>query len=219
MKLTWDALGEHFYETGVDHGVLYPMAADGLTYAKGVAWNGLTGVTESPSGGEPSPIYADNIKYLNLLSADEFGATIEAYTYPDEFAECQGEAQVAAGVTIGAQKRKAFGFSFRSIIGNDTKMNDYGYKLHLVYNAMATAPERSYTSVNDSPEAMTFSWTITTTPVEVGGNYRPLAHIVIDSTKVDASKLAELEESLYGSANGDATLPTPAAVIAMFATA
>lgn len=216
-RLVWDATGKHLYETGVDHGVLFPMAADGESYTAGVAWNGLTGVTESPSGGEPSPIYADNIKYLNLYSADEFGATIEAYTYPDEFAECQGEAQVAAGVTIGGQKRKNFGFSYRTIVGNDTKANDYGYKIHIIYNATAAAPEKAYATVNDSPEAMTLSWTVTTTPVEVGGNYRPLSHIIIDSTKVDAGKLASLEDALYGAASGSSHLPTPAQVIAMFA--
>ena len=216
-RLVWDATGKHLYETGVDHGVLFPMAADGESYTAGVAWNGLTGVTESPSGGEPSPIYADNIKYLNLYSADEFGATIEAYTYPDEFAECQGEAQVAAGVTIGGQKRKSFGFSYRTIVGNDTKANDYGDKIHIIYNATAAAPEKAYATVNDSPEAMTLSWTVTTTPVEVGGNYRPLSHIIIDSTKVDAGKLASLEDALYGTASGSSHLPTPAEVIAMFA--
>ena len=216
-KLVWDAIGKHFYETGTEHGVLYPMAADGETYAAGVAWNGLTGVTESPSGGEPNAIFADNIKYLNLYSAEEFGATIEAYTVPDEFAECDGTAQIAAGVTISGQKRKAFGFSFRTLIGNDVKSNDYGYKLHLIYNAMATPSERGYTTVNDSPEAMTLSWTVTTTPVAVGGNYRPTSHIVIDSQKVDATKLAQLEETLYGSASSQPTLPTPAQVIAMFA--
>lgn len=215
--LVWDAIGKHFYETGTDHGVLYPMAADGETYAAGVAWNGLTGVTESPSGGEANAIWADNIKYLNLYSAEEFGATIEAYTAPDEFAECDGTAQIAAGVTISGQKRKAFGFSFRTLIGNDVKSNDYGYKLHLIYNAMATPSERGYTTVNDSPEAMTLSWTVTTTPVAVGGNYKPTSHIVIDSQKVDATKLAQLEETLYGSASSQPTLPTPAQVIAMFA--
>lgn len=215
--LVWDAPGKHFYETGTDHGVLYPMLASGDAYAAGVAWNGLTGVTESPSGGEASPIYADNIKYLNLYSAEEFGATIEAYFAPDEFAECDGTAQVSAGVTISGQKRKAFGFSFRSIIGNDIENNDYGYKLHLIYKAMAAPAERGYTTVNDSPEAMTLSWTVTTTPVEVGGNYRPTSHIVIDSKKTDAAKLAELESMLYGSANSEPTLPSPAEVIAMFA--
>lgn len=215
--LVWDATGKHFYETGTDHGVLYPMAASGEEYAAGVAWNGLTGVTESPSGGEPTAIWADNIKYLNLYSAEEFGATIEAYTAPDEFAECDGTAQIAAGVTISGQKRKSFGFSFRSLIGNDVKSNDYGYKLHLIYNAMASPSEKGYTTVNDSPEAMTLSWTVTTTPVAVGGNYKPTSHIVIDSNKVDAAKLAQLEEMLYGSATGSPTLPSPAQVIAMFA--
>ena len=215
--LVWDAPGKHYYETGTDQGVLYPMLADGEGYAQGVAWDGLTGVTESPSGGEASPIYADNIKYLNLYSAEEFGATIEAYQAPDEFAECDGTAQIAAGVTLSGQKRKAFGFSFRSIVGNDVKNNDYGYKIHLIYNAMATPSERGYTTVNDSPEAMTLSWTVTTTPVEVGGNYKPTSHIVIDEKKVDAAKLASFKDMIYGSANSEPTLPTPAQVLSHFA--
>lgn len=215
--LVWDSVGDHLYETGVDHGVLYPMSSDGTTYTTGVAWNGLTGVTESPSGGEANAIYADNIKYLNLYSAEEFGATIEAYTAPDEFAECDGTAQIAAGVNIGGQKRKAFGFSFRSIIGNDTQNNEYGYKLHLIYNAMANPSERAYATVNDSPEAMTLSWEVTTTPVAIGGNYRPTSHIVIDSKKADAAKLTALEDKLYGSANETPTLPTPAWVLSNFA--
>ena len=216
-RLVWDKQGEHFYETGVDHGVLYPMSADGASYGEGVAWNGLTAVTESPSGADPNPIYADNIKYLNLYSVEEFGATIEAYTYPDEWAECDGSAQVAAGVTIGQQKRKAFGFSFRSLIGNDVKASDYGYKLHLIYNAMASPSDRNYTTTNDNPEAIDFSWEISTTPVEVGGNYKPTSHIIIESNKVDATKLTWLEGILYGGESEQATLPTPAAVIAKFA--
>ena len=216
-RLEWDAQNTHFYETGVDHGVLYPMSADGSTYGVGVAWNGLTAVTESPSGADPNPIYADNIKYLNLYSVEEFGATIEAYTYPDEWAECDGSAQVSPGVTIGQQKRKAFGFSFRSLVGNDTLASDYGYKIHLIYNAMASPSDRNYTTTNDNPEAIDFSWEVSTTPVEVGGNYKPTSHIIVESNKVDATKLATLKETLYGSENAQPTLPTPAQVIAMFA--
>lgn len=216
-RLEWDAQNTHFYETGVDHGVLYPMSADGATYGVGVAWNGLTAVTESPSGADPNPIYADNIKYLNLYSVEEFGATIEAYTYPDEWAECDGSAQVSPGVTIGQQKRKAFGFSFRSLVGNDTLASDYGYKIHLIYNAMASPSDRNYTTTNDNPEAIDFSWEVSTTPVEVGGNYKPTSHIIVESNKVDATKLATLEGTLYGGENAQPTLPTPAQVIAMFA--
>lgn len=213
--LVWDDAGKHIYETGVDHGVLYPMAANGESYSTGVAWNGLISVTESPSGGDANAIYADNIKYLSLYSAEEFGATIEAYTCPDEWAECDGQAQVAAGVTISGQKRKTFGFSFRSRIGNDAMKDNYGYKLHLIYNATASPSERNYQTVNDSPEATTFSWEITTTPVEISANsnYAPTSHIVIDSTKVDSTKLATLEATLYGGDNTSATLPTPATVI------
>ena len=172
-KLVWDKTGERLYETGVDHGVLYPIQAGGL-YNKGVAWNGLTAVTESPSGAEASPIYADNIKYLNLMSAEEFGATIEAYTYPDEFAECDGSAEIATGVTIGQQARKVFGLSYRTVIGNDVDSNDYGYKLHLIYGALAAPSEKGYTTINDSPEAITFSWEVSTTPVNVTG-FKPTA--------------------------------------------
>lgn len=195
-KLVWDKTGERLYETGVDHGVLYPIQAGGL-YNKGVAWNGLTAVTESPSGAEASPIYADNIKYLNLMSAEEFGATIEAYTYPDEFAECDGSAEIATGVTIGQQARKVFGLSYRTVIGNDVDRNDHGYKLHLIYGALAAPSEKGYTTINDSPEAITFSWEVSTTPVNVTG-FKPTAYVIIDSTKVDAGKLKALEEILYG---------------------
>lgn len=195
-KLVWDKTGERLYETGVDHGVLYPIQAGGL-YNKGVAWNGLTAVTESPSGAEASPIYADNIKYLNLMSAEEFGATIEAYTYPDEFAECDGSAEIATGVTIGQQARKVFGLSYRTVIGNDVDSNDYGYKLHLIYGALAAPSEKGYTTINDSPEAITFSWEVSTTPVNVTG-FKLTACVIIDSTKVDADKLRALEEILYG---------------------
>lgn len=212
-KLVWDDAGKHIYETGVDHCVLYPMAANGETYATGVAWNGVTSITESPSGGDANAIYADNIKYLNLYSAEEFGATIEAYTCPDEWAECDGQAQVAAGVTISGQKRKTFGLSFRSRIGNDTLKDSYGYKLHLIYNATASPSERQYQTVNDSPEATAFSWEVTTTPVEFDEDYNPTSHIVIDSTKVDSTKLTTLEGLLYGGDNTSATLPDIATVI------
>lgn len=195
-KLQWDKVGEHFYETGVDHGVLYPMSANGQTYAAGVAWNGLTAVTESPEGSEVSPIYADNIKYLNLRSAEDFKATIEAYTYPEEFEECDGSAALVAGVKIGQQVRKSFGFAYRTKIGNDLNP-DLGYKIHLIYGASAAPSERSYETVNDSPEAITFSWEVSTIPVEVTG-FKPTAHVEVDSTKVDAAKLQLLEAALYG---------------------
>lgn len=207
MKLIWDKTGDRLYETGVDHGVLYPLQAGG-EYNKGVAWNGLTAVTESPSGAEASPMYADNIKYLNLMSAEEFGATIEAYTYPDEFAECDGSASIATGVYIGQQSRKTFGLSYRTVIGNDVDNNDYGYKLHLIYGALAAPSEKGYTTINDSPEAITFSWEVTTTPVNVEG-FKPTACVTIDSTKADKSKLAALEDILYGSASDEARLPLP----------
>jgi hypothetical protein len=195
-KIVWDKTGERFYETGVNQGVLYLQGAGG-TYPTGVAWNGLTAVTESPSGAEATPLYADNIKYLNLISAEEFGATIEAYTYPDEFAQCDGSAEIATGVMIGQQSRKAFGLSYKTSLGNDIEGNDYGYKLHIIYGAMAAPSEKGYTTINDSPEAITFSWEITTTPVSVSG-FKPTACITIDSTKVDEENLAALEEILYG---------------------
>lgn len=216
-RLEWDRIGEHFYETGVDRGVLYPIAADGVSYTTGVAWNGLTAVTVSPSGADANPFYADNIKYLNLYSPEEFGATIEAYYYPDEFDECNGRAQAAAGVTLGQQNRKAFGFCFRSLIGNDTKANNYSYKIHLIYNAVASPSEQNYNTVNDSPEPADMSWELTTTPVAVGGNYMPVAHIEIDASKVDAGKLITFEDLIYGTENTAPTLPTPAQVIAHFA--
>lgn len=196
MKLVWDNNGERLYETGVDHGVLFPIQEGGV-YTKGVAWNGLSTITESPSGAEASPIYADNIKYLNLISAEDFGATIEAYTYPDEFAECDGSAEIAKGVSIGQQERKTFGLAYRTMIGNDVDRNDHGYKLHLIYGALAAPSEKNYSSINDSPEAIAFSWEVTTTPVNVTG-HKPTACITIDSTKVDKTKLAALEEILYG---------------------
>lgn len=194
-KIKWDKTGEHFYETGVKNGVLYVQ--EGSAYPKGVAWNGLTAVTESPSGAEATPLYADDIKYLNLLSAEEFGATIEAYTYPDEFAACDGSAALVDGVMIGQQARKTFGLCYRTTIGNDTNGNDYGYKLHIIYGALAAPSEKAYATINDSPEAITFSWEVTTTPVNVTGA-KPTASITIDSTKADPTKLAALEDILYG---------------------
>ena len=219
-KLVWDQTGERYYETGVKMGVLYPQSASG-TYPKGVVWNGLTAVTESPSGAEATPLYADDIKYLNLYSAEEFGATIEAYTYPDEFAECDGSAEVATGVTIGQQNRKAFGLCYRTTIGNDTDGNDHGYKLHIIYGAMASPSEKAYATINDSPEAITFSWEITTTPVSVSG-FKPTASVTIDSTKVDGAKLKELEAILYGdngsSSAGEARLPLPDEIVTLIGT-
>lgn len=220
-KLTWDDTGKRFYETGVDRGVLYPIQAEG-DYTKGVAWNGLTAVTESPSGAEASPIYADNIKYLNLMSAEEFGATIEAYTYPDEFGECDGSAEIATGITVGQQSRKTFGLCYRTVLGNDVANNDYGYKLHLVYGGLAAPSEKGYSTINDSPEAITFSWEVTTTPVAVsatvGGKVlKPTACLTIDSTKVDADKLAALETILYGDTATEARLPLPDEIITLMA--
>lgn len=203
--LVWDQTGTRRYETGVDHGVLFPWT--GNAYGNGVAWSGLTGVTASPSGAEPNKIYADNIEYLNLISAEEFGATIEAYSYPDEFAECDGSAELAPGVTIGQQPRKMFGFSYRTKVGNDVN-DEAGYKIHLVYGAKAAPSERAYQTVNDSPEAITFSWEISTTPVAVAG-FKPTAHIEIDSTKTDSSKLTAFEAILYGSTTAAARLPLP----------
>lgn len=218
-KIVWDKTGERLYETGVDHCALYVMGENGA-YSAGVAWNGITGITNSPSGAEPSPIYADNIKYLNLMSAEEFGATITAYTYPDEFSVCDGSASPADGIKIGQQTRKSFGLAYRTLIGNDVEGQDHGYKIHLIYNALAAPSERSYSTVNDSPEAIELSWEVTTTPVEIDG-YKPTAHIEIDSTKVEPTKLATLESKLYGTdeAAGQPTLPTPAEVIAIFKTA
>lgn len=195
-KLVWDKTGDRTYETGVKQGVLYPIATGG-TYPMGVAWNGLSAVTESPSGAESTPIYADDMKYLNLMSAEEFGATIEAYTYPDEFAECDGSASLATGVSIGQQNRKTFGFCYKTIYGNDVDGNEHGYKLHIVYGALASPSEKGYSTINDSPEAITLSWEVTTTPVNVTG-FKPTASLVIDSTKADAAKLAALEVILYG---------------------
>ena len=195
-KLVWDQLSEHLYETGVDHGVLYTLDANNA-YKNAYAWNGLTGITESPSGADETKLWADNIKYLSLRAAEEFGGTIEAYTYPDEFAECDGSASIATGVFIGQQSRKVFGLSYRTILGNDTEMNDHGYKLHLIYGCTCNPTERAYATVNDSPEAITFSWEFTTTPVDVSG-HKPTACVTIDSTKVESEALARLESHLYG---------------------
>lgn len=206
-KLVWDETGKRYYETGVRQGVLYPMNESGA-YPKGVAWNGLTAVTESPSGAEATALYADDIKYLNLMSAEEFGATIEAYTYPDEFAACNGEAELVPGVTIGQQARQAFGMSYRTVLGNDVDGESHGYKLHLIYGALAAPSEKGYSTINDSPDAITFSWEISTTPVSVD-NFKPTASITIDSTKVNAEKLAALEKILYGDTDVEPRLPLP----------
>ena len=213
-KLVFDESGKRFYETGVSKGVLYIKDASGA-YPQGVAWNGLTAVNEAPSGAEATPLYADDIKYLELRSAEEFGATIEAYTYPDEFEQCDGSAELAEGVVIGQQARKAFGLCYRTIVGNDVEGNDHGYKLHIIYGATAAPSEKAYATVNDSPEAVTFSWEVTCTPVEVEG-FKPTATVVIDSRKVDAEKLAALEAKLYGSDSEEAMLPLPAEIAEMF---
>lgn len=214
MKLVWDAVGARRFETGVDHGVLYIPDVVGA-YVDGVAWNGLTTVTESPSGAEPNAQYADNMKYLNLISAEEFSATVEAFTYPDEFAEFNGEAVPTPGVTVGQQRRRSFGLSYRTRIGNDLEGDDLGYKLHLVYGCQATPSEKAYTTVNDSPEAINFSWELSTTPVNVTG-LKPSATLTIDSTKVDPDALAALEDTLYGVEGVDPRLPLPDEVIALF---
>ena len=214
-KLVWDKAGERLYETGTRQGVLYRPDEQGQ-YKNGVAWNGLIGVTESPSGAESTPLYADDTKYLELMSAEEFGGTIEAYTYPKEFAECNGEADLVEGVTIGQQSRQPFGMCFRTVIGNDVKGQEYGYKLHLIYGAMITPSERAYSTVNDSPEAITFSWEFTTTPVVVTG-FKPTACIVVDSTKVDTTKLAALEAALYGTDEAEPYMPLPDAIKTMMA--
>lgn len=206
-KLVWDKSGEKFYETGISNGVLYLINPQGL-YTPGVAWNGLTSVSESPSGAEPNALYADNIKYLNLYSAEEFGATIEAFTYPDEFAICDGSAALAAGVRLGQQSRKTFGLAYKTLFGNDIDGQDYAYKLHLIYGCMASPSEKQYQTVNDSPDAITFSWEISTTPVNVTG-FKPTSCITIDSDKVPADKLAQLEDILFGTAATDPRLPLP----------
>lgn len=210
-KLVWDKTGERFYETGVDHGVLYPISAEGL-YNKGVVWNGLTAVTESPSGAEPNNLYADNIKYLVLVGAEDFGLTIECYTYPDEWEECDGSVEIAPGVTAGQQNRKVFGLSYRTKLGNDVDGQDHGYKLHLVYGGLASPSERSYQTVNDSPEPINPSWEVTTTPVDVPG-YKPTARLIITSTKANPTKLKALEDILYGTDDTEPRLPLPEEVI------
>ena len=204
-KIVWDQTGERFFETGVDRGVLYPINNEGK-YTPGVAWNGLTAVTESPSGAEPTDLYADNIKYLTMRSAETFGATIEAYTYPDEFGQCDGSAEIATGVIIGQQARKTFGLCYRTLLGNDVDGQDHGYKLHLIYGATASPSEKGYATVNDSPEAITFSWEVSTTPVNVNG-FKPTACITIDSTKANPTDLASLEEILYGKDAGEGGTP------------
>ena len=212
-KLVWNEIGKRFYETGVEKGVLYPQ--EGGAYPKGVVWDGLTGVTESPSGAEATPLYASNIKYLNLMSKEEFGATVEAYTYPDEFAACDGSAELTKGVSVGQQPRKLFGMSYVTLKGNDTESTDHGYKIHLIYGAMASPSERANATVNESPEAITFSWKIKTTPVEIKG-MKPSACITIDSTKVEKDKLKALEDALYGTAEKEAHLPLPEELLTIF---
>ena len=215
-KIVWDAVGEHIFETGVRNGVLYLKDETGA-YNTGVAWNGLTSVSESPEGAEPTDLYADDIKYLTLMSAENFKATIEAYTYPDEFAECDGSATIANGVTIGQQSRKPFGLCYRTSIGNDTDGNEHGYKLHIVYGCMASPSEKQYSTINDSPEAITFSWEVSTTPVNVNGK-KPTATLIIDSTKVDKSKLTALEAILYGSESVEPRLPLPDEIATLMTT-
>ncbi|CAK7008499.1 MAG: hypothetical protein EUB_01599 [Eubacterium sp.] len=205
-KIVWDETGKRYYEAGVRQAVLYPQSSDG-TYPSGVAWNGVTAVTESPSGAEASPLYADDIKYLNLMSAEEFAATIEAYTYPDEFAQCDGSSELTIGVAIGQQKRKAFGLCYRTALGNDVEGADFGYKLHIIYGCMATPSEKGYSTINNDPDAIAFSWEVSTIPVNVTG-FKPTASLTINSTKVDADKLKALEKILYGSDAGPSGTPT-----------
>lgn len=214
MRLLWDQVGDRVYETGVDRGVLYVPNASGV-YDDGYVWNGLISVSEAPTGAEPTPQYADNIKYLNLVSIEEFGATIEAFTYPDEFAQFDGSAEPSPGVMIGQQNRGTFGLAYRTQVGNDTEGTDHGYKLHLIYGAMAAPTEKAYGTVNESPEALTFSWELTTTAVQVP-DYKSTASLVIDSTKVDAGALADLEDMLYGTAAAEPRLPLPAEIISLF---
>ena len=215
-KIVWDAIGEHTFETGVRNGVLYLQGAEG-TYNTGVAWNGLTSVSESPEGAEPTDLYADDVKYLTLMSAENFKATIEAYTYPVEFEECDGSATIAKGVVIGQQPRKPFGLCYRTAIGNDTDGNEHGYKLHIVYGCQASPSEKQYSTINDSPEAITFSWEVNTTPVNVNGK-KPTATLIIDSTKADKAKLTALEAILYGSEEQEPRLPMPDEIAALMTT-
>ena len=216
-KIVWDAIGEHTFETGVRNGVLYLQGAEG-TYNTGVAWNGLTSVSESPEGAEATDLYADDIKYLTLMSAENFKATIEAYTYPPEFEECDGSATIAKGVVIGQQPRKPFGLCYRTSIGNDTDGNEHGYKLHIVYGCQASPSEKQYSTINDSPDAVTFSWEVNTTPVNVNGK-KPTATLIIDSTKADKAKLTALEAILYGSEEQEPRLPMPDEIAALMTTA
>ena len=206
-KLVFDAVGSRFFETGVKNGVLFVQGADG-EYENGVVWNGLTAVTESPSGAEATPLYADDMKYVVLYSTEEFGATIEAYTYPEEFEQCDGSAQLGAGITIGQQQRKSFGLVYKTVIGNDVQGQDLGYKIHIIYGAKAAPSEKAFATINDSPEAVTFSWEVSTVPVPVEG-HRPTSTLVIDSTKVDAEKLAAIEDKLFGTESEESTLPLP----------
>lgn len=214
-ELTWDDTGKRLFETGVDHGVLYIPNSTGV-YDKGYAWNGLTTITEAPSGAESNPQYADNIKYLNLVSAEEFGATIEAFTYPEEFGQCDGTISPAEGLFVGQQSRKTFGLSYRTLVGNDLEGTDHGYKLHLIYGALAAPSEKAYATVNDSPEAITFSWEVTTSPVSWAGG-KPTASLTIDSTLVEPAGLAALEAALYGATASEPKLPTPDEVVSLLA--
>lgn len=211
--LTWDAAGQRLYETGVKKGVLYVKDEQGNAYAKGVAWNGLTAVTESPSGAEPTALYANDIKYLELMSAEEFGATIEAYTYPDEFGNCDGSAELVSGIRIGQQSRETFGLSYITTVGNDELGNDFGAKLHLVYGCKAAPSEKAYATINDSPEAITFSWEVTTTPVEVSGAFKPTSHIEIDKNKVGEAKWNAILAAVHGSTDKEAYLPLPSKIL------
>lgn len=212
-KLVWDQTGERLFETGVDRGVLFPKNSG--TYQTGVAWNGLTAVNEQPSGGEPTAIYADNITYLNLMSVEKLALTIEAYTYPDEFEACDGSASVAEGVTIGQQTRKHFGFVYRSLIGNDEEDTDHGYKLHIVYDCQASPSEKGHSTVNETPEAITFSWSVTTTPIPMVDGFKPSTELVIDSTKTPAAKMKQIEDLLYGTDSAEPTLPMPSQIISI----
>lgn len=212
-KMKWDQTGERVYETGVKQGALYPQGSDG-EYMTGVPWNGLISVSESPSGAEPTALWADDTKYLTLMSIEEFGATIEAYTYPDEFAECDGSAEIENGIFIGQQSRKPFGLVYKTTLGNDTEGNDYGYKLHIIYGALASPSEKSYQSINESPEANTFSWEVTTTPVEVTG-FKPTSQVVINSKKVDPAALKLIEDTLYGTDDQEPTLLLPDEIVAL----
>ncbi len=213
-KIEWDIIGERTYETGVDRGVLFVYDASGKVFKKGVPWNGLIGVTENPSGAEPNPQYADNIKYLNLVSAEEFGAGIEAFMYPNEFAACEGATDIVKGIAISQQTRSMFALCYRTLVGTDTEGTDHGYKIHIIYNALASPTDKSYATVNDTPEAMTFSWDITTTPVPVTG-FKPTACVIIESMDADEDCLAALEDILYGSASSDSRLPMPDEIISV----